>query len=117
MFRYPLCILNSLRLIKNVQKISGVSPINKDWSVEDCLRFQDMVIEKNFVSIIENVESDPLHTNESLLTLNLIDTSTDSDVYVNKLLSGEGRAKLKYVIEHQLFIYIRNFYEFDIFCR
>lgn len=74
-----------------------MSPINKDWSVEDCLRFQDMVIEKKFVSIIENIECDPLHTNESLLTLNLIDTSTEDDVYINKLLSGEGRAKLKYV--------------------
>ncbi|XP_077287282.1 tudor domain-containing protein 7 tapas [Arctopsyche grandis] len=75
-------------------RLHGVSPINRDWFVEDCLRFQDLVVEKKFVSIIENVERDPLHTNESLLTLNLIDTSTNDDVYINNVLCKENRAKM-----------------------
>ncbi|XP_045772816.1 tudor domain-containing protein 7 [Maniola jurtina] len=75
-------------------KLYDVKPLHQDWTVEDCIRFQELCVEQQFVGICMDVGKDPLNPSEPLLTLNLIDTSTDEDVYINKLLVAEGRARL-----------------------
>lgn len=69
-------------------------PLHQDWAVEDCIRFQELCEEQEFVGICKEVGKDPLNPSEPLLTLDLIDTSTDEDIYLNKQLVDEGRAKL-----------------------
>ncbi|XP_049881297.1 tudor domain-containing protein 7 [Pectinophora gossypiella] len=75
-------------------RLFDVSPLHQDWTVEDCIRFQELCVEQQFVGICKDVGKDPLNPSEPLLTLDLIDTSTDEDIYLNKQLVAEGRAKL-----------------------
>lgn len=69
-------------------------PLYQDWTVEDCIRFQELCVEQQFVGICKEVDKDPLNPKEPLLILDLIDTSTDEDIYLNKQLVAEGRARL-----------------------
>lgn len=71
-----------------------VFPLHQDWTVEDCVRFTELCVEQQFVGVCKDVGRDPLSAGEPLLTLDLIDTSTDEDVYLNKQLVAEGRARL-----------------------
>lgn len=73
--------------------ISDVWPLHQDWTVEDCVRFQELCVEQQFVGICMELGKDPLNPSEPLLTLDLIDTSTDEDIYLNKQLVAEGRAR------------------------
>ncbi|XP_075972301.1 tudor domain-containing protein 7 tapas isoform X2 [Anticarsia gemmatalis] len=75
-------------------RLYDVWPLHQDWTVEDCIRFQELCVEQQFVGICKDVGKDPLNPNEPLLTLDLIDTSTDEDIYLNKQLVAEGRARL-----------------------
>ncbi|XP_012549270.1 tudor domain-containing protein 7 isoform X1 [Bombyx mori] len=75
-------------------RLYDVLPLHQDWAVEDCIRFQELCVDQQYVGICKDVGKDPLNTNEPLLTLELIDTSTDEDVYLNKQLVSEGRARL-----------------------
>ncbi|KAI5640547.1 tudor domain-containing protein [Phthorimaea operculella] len=75
-------------------RLYDVWPLHQDWTVEDCIRFQELCVEQQFVGICKDVGRDPLNPAEPLLTLDLIDTSTDEDVYLNKQLVAEGRARL-----------------------
>ncbi|XP_022821442.1 tudor domain-containing protein 7 isoform X3 [Spodoptera litura] len=75
-------------------RLFDVWPLHQDWTVEDCIRFQELCVEQQFVGICKDVGKDPLNPNEPLLTLDLIDTSTDEDIYINKQLVTEGRARL-----------------------
>lgn len=68
----------------------GIEPVDKDWSVHDTLRFQQLVVEKNFVSLI--VESNVDESHEIVLGLRLIDTLTEQDIFIDKILVDEGRA-------------------------
>lgn len=70
----------------------GVSPKHHDWSVEDCVRFQELTVDQKFVSIVKKVGTDRLHPNEPLLTLDLVDTSTEKDLFINQQLITEERA-------------------------
>lgn len=63
-----------------------------DWSVEDCLRFQRLVLEKNFVSIVVESTHDDVNPAETILGLKLIDVETSEDIYIDQLLVEEGRA-------------------------
>lgn len=63
-----------------------------DWSVEDCLRFQRLVLEKNFVSIVVESTRDDVNPAETILGLKLIDVETSEDIYIDQLLVEEGRA-------------------------
>lgn len=74
--------------------VTDVWPLHQDWTVEDCIRFQELCVEQQFVGICKDVGKDPLNPNEPLLTLDLIDTSTDEDIYLNKQLVAECRARL-----------------------
>ncbi|XP_059050429.1 tudor domain-containing protein 7 [Achroia grisella] len=76
-------------------RLYDVSPLHHDWAVEDCIRFQELCVEQQFVGICKDVGKDPLNATEPLLTLDLIDTSTDEDIYLNKQLVAEGRARLE----------------------
>lgn len=68
--------------------------MNTDWTVEDCVRFRDLVLGKNFVSIVVESMFDHLSpVNGTVLGLKLIDVSTDQDVFIDKLLVEENRAK------------------------
>lgn len=71
---------------------TGIQPINVDWSVEDSIRFQDLVVEKNFVSIVVESKSDGLSPADTVLGIKLIDVTTDEDIYIDRLLVEEGRA-------------------------
>ncbi|CAH2050370.1 unnamed protein product, partial [Iphiclides podalirius] len=71
-------------------KLFDVLPLHQDWAVEDCIRFQELCVEQQFVGICKEVGKDPLNPNEPLLTLDLIDTSTDEDIYLNKQLCVEA---------------------------
>ncbi|XP_037969050.2 tudor domain-containing protein 7A [Plutella xylostella] len=75
-------------------RLYDVWPLHQDWTVEDCIRFQELCVEQQFVGICKDVGRDPLNLSEPLITLDLIDTSTDEDVYLNKALVAEGRARL-----------------------
>lgn len=68
--------------------------MNTDWTVEDCVRFRDLVLGKNFVSIVVESMFDHLSlVNGTVLGLRLIDVSTDKDIFIDKLLVEENRAK------------------------
>ncbi|KAH0955716.1 hypothetical protein HN011_002636 [Eciton burchellii] len=75
-------------------KLVGIEPVNTDWSVGDCVRFKDLVLDKDFVSVVtESVFDNFSPANGTVLGLQLIDVSTDKDIYINKLLVEEKRAK------------------------
>ncbi|XP_046745960.1 tudor domain-containing protein 7B isoform X1 [Diprion similis] len=73
-------------------RLVGIQPLNIDWSVEDCLRFQELVVERNFVSIVVDSGPDRLSPGDTVLGLKLIDVSEETDIYLDKLLIAEGRA-------------------------
>lgn len=73
-------------------KLIGIRPINKDWSVEDCLRFQQLVLEKDFVSIVIESTRDDKNPAETILGLKLIDVETSEDIFIDQLLVEENRA-------------------------
>lgn len=65
-----------------------------DWTVNDCIRFKDLVLNKNFVSIVVESVVDHLSlANGTVLGLRLIDVSTEEDILIDKLLVEEKRAK------------------------
>ncbi|XP_014473418.1 PREDICTED: tudor domain-containing protein 7 isoform X2 [Dinoponera quadriceps] len=75
-------------------KLVGIQPMNTDWTVEDCVRFRDLVLCKNFVSIVVESMFDHLSpVNGTVLGLRLIDVSTDKDIFIDKMLVEENRAK------------------------
>nr|XP_033339584.1 tudor domain-containing protein 7-like [Megalopta genalis]XP_033339585.1 tudor domain-containing protein 7-like [Megalopta genalis] len=73
-------------------RLAGIRPVNVDWSVEDSLRFQELVVEKNFVSIVVESKADGLSPADTVLGLKLINVSTEEDIYIDQLLVNEGRA-------------------------
>ncbi|XP_026493738.2 tudor domain-containing protein 7 [Vanessa tameamea] len=75
-------------------RLYDVKPLHQDWTVDDCIRFQDLCVEQQFVGVCKEVGKDPINPTEPLLILDLIDTSTDEDIYINKQLVTEDRARL-----------------------
>ncbi|KAK1132304.1 hypothetical protein K0M31_016420 [Melipona bicolor] len=73
-------------------RLVGIRPINVDWSVEDSLRFQELVVDKNFVSIVVESKPDGFSPADTVLGLKLIDVNTAEDIYIDRLLVEEGRA-------------------------
>lgn len=72
---------------------AGVRPVNRDWETDDCLRFQQLTVDKKFVSRIDAVaRNGPAHGDEAILELTLVDVSTATDVNINQLLVREKRA-------------------------
>ncbi|XP_012148923.1 tudor domain-containing protein 7 tapas isoform X2 [Megachile rotundata] len=73
-------------------RLAGIRPVDVDWSVEDSLRFQELVVEKNFVSVVIESKPDGLFPADTVLGLKLIDVNTTEDIYIDQLLVNEGRA-------------------------
>ncbi|XP_066601357.1 tudor domain-containing protein 7-like isoform X2 [Prorops nasuta] len=73
-------------------RLVGIHPTNVDWSVEDCIRFQELVVDRNFVSIVMEAEINELSPSKTVYGLKLIDVDTSEDIYIDELLIQEGRA-------------------------
>ncbi|XP_059480281.1 tudor domain-containing protein 7B isoform X2 [Neocloeon triangulifer] len=73
-------------------KLAGVKAINNDWRVEDCVRFQELVCNRPFVSVVEATGPDLINPSEMVLCLRLIDTSSDEDIDIAQVLINEKRA-------------------------
>lgn len=70
---------------------SGILPIHTDWAVEDCLRFQELVVNKQlecFVISVENCEN----VINSILSVKLVDSTSGTDVDIAEILCSEERA-------------------------
>lgn len=78
----------SLRAPNCIEGVSskGIKPIQAKWTMDDCKYFQKLVVRKSFVSILVSVEKDELYKCDTVLNLNLIDTSSEKDVYISQLL-------------------------------
>ncbi|XP_046384453.1 tudor domain-containing protein 7-like [Ischnura elegans] len=75
-------------------KLAGVRPVHSDWSVEDCLRFQEMVCNKQFVSTIVETGPDLIDPSETVIGLHLTDTSDPKvDASIGQIFVDEGRAE------------------------
>lgn len=62
--------------------VLGETPIIADWSVEECLRFQERVCDKVFVAKINSIDADELNASDKIISLTLIDTTSENDVYI-----------------------------------
>ncbi|XP_058793772.1 tudor domain-containing protein 7A-like [Phymastichus coffea] len=75
-------------------KLHGIIPkLKGDWTVKDSLRFNELVVDKSFVSIVKKCEVENTVAGETVLSLELIDTSTDDDVDIIQQLIKEKRAE------------------------
>ncbi|XP_049858624.1 tudor domain-containing protein 7-like isoform X1 [Schistocerca gregaria] len=75
-------------------KLCAVKPIHGDWSVEDCLLFQSLVVEKQFPSLVLDTGPDIVNPHDTVLGLKLIDTSGEKDFCIDDLLVNQNRAVL-----------------------
>ncbi|XP_052903294.1 uncharacterized protein LOC128310642 [Anopheles moucheti] len=73
-------------------KLYGVKPLHNDWTISDAMRFKELTADCNFATVVRSIQADELNPQEQLMELELIDVSTDIDVYVHKILVEEGRA-------------------------
>ena len=73
--------------------ILGVLPKNGDWTPEDSLRFQNLVQDKEFVSVVKKVIPNQGDDKMLFLELSLVDTTDKNlDVHINEVLIKENRA-------------------------
>lgn len=73
--------------------VTGITPkLKGDWSVKDTLRFNELVVSKELVSIIRSCDMDNLQSGDTVLSLELIDTKTEEDIYIANVLVNENRA-------------------------
>ncbi|OXU29931.1 hypothetical protein TSAR_011134 [Trichomalopsis sarcophagae] len=71
----------------------GITPkLKGDWSVKDTLRFNELIVSKKLVSIIKSCDMDNLQSGDTVLSLELIDTTTSEDIYITNVLVNENRA-------------------------
>jgi hypothetical protein len=54
--------------------------------------FQELVVEREFVSIVKETGPDLLNPTSMIVGLQLIDTSKEEDVYIHELLVSQERA-------------------------
>lgn len=75
--------------------MAGVKPFDIDWDPVHCIKFQEMVMEKPFVSVIHSKQIQWKDDIPSLfLELTLIDTRDSSnDIYIHELLVEKKIAK------------------------
>ena len=86
-------------ILTNKLPFLGIAPKLNDWNVKDSIRFNEMVVTKKFVSIIKSLDYTDKDTNsnivegEILLGLELIDTSTNEDIFIGAELIRQNRAE------------------------
>ncbi|XP_011179383.2 uncharacterized protein LOC105210260 [Zeugodacus cucurbitae] len=74
-------------------KLHGITATHGDWSLEDCLRFRQLTVGQKFVASIKRITYDKLGAPDTpILDLELIDVTTDEDVYIHEILLQEQRA-------------------------
>lgn len=73
-------------------RLVGIKPKQSKWTMEDCQFFQNLVCKKPFVSVLVAKEKDELYRSDMVLNLKLIDTATDQDIYIHRILVEEGIA-------------------------
>ncbi|GLG96355.1 Tdrd7 [Gryllus bimaculatus] len=83
-------------------KLARIMPSHGDWSVEDCIRFQERVVEKQFVSVIVDSGPDLLNPSDIVIGLQLYDTSGNVDIEIDSLLVDEKRAVFTPAVQQQL---------------
>lgn len=66
--------------------------MNNKWTMDDCETFKSLVIQKQFVSVLVNIEKDELYKSDLVLQLLLIDTSSDEDINIKNVLVEKGIA-------------------------
>nr|CAD7427066.1 unnamed protein product [Timema monikensis] len=59
-----------------------VKPCHCDWSTEDGVIFQNMVLDREFVALVHEITKDDHDSNETILGLSLIDTSNSKDLII-----------------------------------
>ncbi|XP_011303923.1 tudor domain-containing protein 7-like [Fopius arisanus] len=75
--------------------LNGIQPANGDWSLAACIRFKELVVNKDFVSIVKRIDQDETAPGFSL-GLDLIDVSIqDVDVLIHEILLKEKWATTK----------------------
>ena len=72
-------------------KLHGIKPKFGEWSMEDCMYFQNLTVDKIFASIIKSISNDEMNK-DKLLELVLIDVSEKTDILIHELLKKENRA-------------------------
>lgn len=60
--------------------------------MDDCKYFEQLVSRKTFASIIKDIQKDELYKYDIVLSLELIDTSSENDVRLDQLLIEKGIA-------------------------
>uniref|UniRef100_A0A0K8TEH4 Tudor domain-containing protein 7 n=1 Tax=Lygus hesperus TaxID=30085 RepID=A0A0K8TEH4_LYGHE len=70
-------------------QLHGIRPVSKDWDVEDCLAVKAMIHNKKLFSLVRDIIYDD---DGKKLSLEIIDTSTNDDIYVARQLVMENRA-------------------------
>lgn len=73
-------------------RLAGVRPTNAKWTMQDCRYFERLVRDRTFVSVLVDCQKDELYKCDVVLNLRLYDTSTNTDVEIDKLLIEEGIA-------------------------
>ncbi|XP_036333686.1 uncharacterized protein LOC118744646 isoform X2 [Rhagoletis pomonella] len=82
-----------LRKMSIQAKLHGITATHGDWSLEDCLRFRQLTVGQKFVASIKRITYDKLGSPDTpILELELIDVTTDEDVYIHEILLKEQRA-------------------------
>lgn len=69
-----------------------MSPTHTDWSVEDCMRFQKLVLDKCLASSITKIDDNHPNPMDMVVSLNLVDTSTLVDIAIADIFIDENRA-------------------------
>lgn len=60
--------------------------------MDDCRFFEQLVSKRTFASNIKDIQKDELYKYDIVLSLELIDTSSDVDVRIDQLLIKKGIA-------------------------
>lgn len=67
-------------------KLTGVKPKNNKWTMGDCELFRKLVTGKQFVSVIEDTETDEFCPSDVVLCLRLVNTRGEQDVHIGDVL-------------------------------
>lgn len=68
--------------------------MNVDWTPITCKRFHDLVAKKGLFADIKCIKEDETSPTKQIVSVELIDTTTETDVKIHDVLVRERRAKL-----------------------